>query len=172
MSPPPDKQNVTAQRRAATLGLGSNLGDKCAHIDQAIALLKGDRQIEVMATSRKYRSPPWGDLDQDWFVNACVRIQTTLSPHELLRRCQSVEDEMGRVRLRKWGPRVIDVDILTYASEVIHDPDLILPHPFISERPFVLVPLAEIAPELKFHGRSIVDLVALADRSGLEPISR
>jgi len=155
----------------ATLGLGSNIGDKSANIDQAIEMIGAEDDISVVAISRKYRSPPWGDLDQDWFVNACIGIDTKLSPRELLARCQRIESELGRVRLRKWGPRIIDVDILTYGERTIREPDLIVPHPLIAERPFVLIPLADIAPELIINGRPITALINDLRDSGVEPVA-
>lgn len=155
----------------ATLGLGSNIGDKSANIDRAVELLAEDGDIRVIAISRKFRSPPWGDLDQDWFVNACAAIETPLEPHELLKRCQKVEADMGRVRLRKWGPRIIDIDVLTFGDRVIADPDLVVPHPLIGERPFVLVPLSEIAPDLIIKGERISKLVAGLGDTGLAPLA-
>lgn len=150
----------------ATLGLGSNIGDKSANIDRAIDLIGATGEVRVVSISRKYRSPPWGDLDQDWFVNACIGIATRLNPHELLARCQAVEADMGRVRLKKWGPRIIDVDILTYGDSVIRDADLTVPHPLIAERPFVLMPLRDIAPDLVINGRSISAIIEeLHDKS-------
>lgn len=153
----------------ATLGLGSNIGDKSGNIDRAIALLAQSGDIHIVAISRKYRSPPWGELNQDWFVNACVSVNTKLSPQELLACCQAVENDMGRVRLVKWGPRIIDVDILTYGDEKIQEPNLIVPHPLIAERPFVLLPLYDIAPGLVIGGRDIGSLVrGLSDTGVVE----
>jgi 2-amino-4-hydroxy-6-hydroxymethyldihydropteridine diphosphokinase len=143
----------------ATLGLGSNIGDKAGNIDSAIALLSAAGDVRIVAISRKYRSPPWGDLNQDWFVNACIGVDTNLTPHELLARCQAVEAQMGRVRLKKWGPRLIDVDILTYGDQVIADVDLTVPHPLIAKRPFVLIPLHDIAPGLVIGGRKLPELI-------------
>jgi 2-amino-4-hydroxy-6-hydroxymethyldihydropteridine diphosphokinase len=143
----------------ATIGLGSNIGDKTANIDRAIALLTADHAIRMVAASRKYRSSPWGVLDQDWFVNAAVSVATELSPLELLRRCQRVENDMGRVRRQKWGPRLIDVDLLTYRDQIIREPDLIVPHPLIAERSFVLLPLRDVAPETRLGGKSLEAII-------------
>ena len=147
----------------ATIGLGSNIGEKAANIDRAIALLTNDKSVRLVSASRKYRSAPWGVTDQDWFVNACISIETGLSPRELLARCQHVENEMGRVRRQKWGPRLIDVDILTYRDQVIHEADLIVPHPLIAERSFVLIPLKEVAPAIQIGGMPLDKLIEALD---------
>ncbi len=137
---------------------------------RAIGLLTAGGDIEIVSRSRLYRTPPWGKLDQDWFANACLSVRTTLPAQDLLARCQDVEQRMGRVRGEKWGPRVIDVDILVYRGVASSDPRLTLPHPRITERAFVLVPLADVAPELEIAGRSVADWLARADRSGITPM--
>lgn len=147
----------------AALGLGSNIGDKSANIDRAIALLTADGRVKLVSRSRDYRSAPWGVADQDWFVNACVTVQTDLKARELLALCQTVETEMGRVRNQKWGPRLIDVDILTYRGETISEPDLVVPHPQIAARAFVLIPLKDVAPVLELNGRSLHALIDAVD---------
>lgn len=154
----------------AILGLGSNIGDKSANIARAIELLQVGGEVRVVARSRDWRTPPWGVTDQDWFVNACVRVATELSPRELLRRCQDVEAKMGRVRTLHWGPRIIDVDILTYGTERISEPDLVVPHPRIAERAFVLGPLADIAPGLMIEGGSVAERWAAIDPTGVFPL--
>lgn len=143
----------------ALIGLGSNIGDATANIDDAIARLRSCNGIHLLATSRYYRSAPWGVTDQAWFANACIGVQTGLAPHDLLRCCQAVERDMGRVRQLKWGPRVIDVDILTYGDTALTTPDLVIPHPLIAERGFVLKPLRDIAPSFELDGRSIADML-------------
>ena len=153
----------------AVLGLGSNMGDKGGNIAAAIGMLTERGDIRVVARSRDYRSAPWGVTDQDWFVNACVAVATKLPARQLLARCQDVEQRLGRVRLVHWGPRVIDVDILLYRDRVISEPDLIVPHPRIGERGFVLVPLVEIAPGALIGGRSVVDLLAAIDARDVVP---
>ena len=154
----------------ATLGLGSNIGDKAANIQHAIELLVAAGDIDVVARSRLYRTAPWGVTDQDWFVNACVAIKTDLSARELLLRCQKVEKELGRIRQRHWGPRSIDVDILTYRNELISEADLKVPHPLIAERSFVLVPLSDIAPALHISGATVEDLLSRIDHSDVVPL--
>jgi len=154
----------------ATVGLGSNLGDKCANIARAISLLTDGGEIRLVKRSRDYRSAPWGGIAQDWFVNACIAVETSLAPHELLKRCQKIEHEVGRVRGQKWGPRLIDIDVLTYGDETIDTPDLSVPHPLIAERMFVLRPLQEIVPHLVLDGAPIASLIAKADPGGVEPM--
>ncbi len=147
----------------ATLGLGSNLGDRVGNIEDAIRRLTADGRVALVARSRLYRTAPWGVTDQDWFVNACIAVATKLMPHALLRLCQSVENGMGRVRTRHWGPRNIDVDILTFRDLKVSDADLVIPHPLIAERAFVLMPLKDIAPDLKIDGASLDTLLAKLD---------
>jgi 2-amino-4-hydroxy-6-hydroxymethyldihydropteridine diphosphokinase len=147
----------------AIIALGSNMGDKVANIAAAIDTLTGRGDIRLVRRSRDYRTAPWGKTDQDWFVNACISVDTALGPHELLARCQDAERRLGRVRAEKWGPRVIDVDILWWKGGAVATPDLKLPHPFIAERAFVLVPLADIAPNLVLGGRTVRQLLAAID---------
>ena len=155
----------------AAIGLGSNLGSKDGNIARAIALLTAGGDIRLVKRSRDYASPPWGVVEQDAFVNACITVATQLLPHELLARCQKVESDMGRVRHKKWGPRVIDVDILTYRNETIETADLTVPHPFIAQRAFVLLPLAEVAPDLLIGGATLGQLIGNADVSGVHPLT-
>ncbi len=139
----------------AILALGTNLGDRVENIEAAIRKLGADGSIQIVARSRLYRTAPWGVTDQDWFVNGCLGVQTRLSPHDLLKHCQVVENDMGRVRTRHWGPRIIDVDILTIGDRRICEPDLVVPHPLISERAFVLAPLKDVAPTLRIGGKTL-----------------
>lgn len=154
----------------ALIGIGSNVGDKAANVERAMALLSADGAVRLVAASRLYRSAPWGVLDQDWFVNAAASVATDLSPHDLLRRCLSVEDRMGRVRSEKWGPRLVDVDVLTYRGQTIRTPDLTLPHPYIEQRPFVLLPLLEIAPDEVVRGRRVRDLAQQIETGACVPL--
>jgi 2-amino-4-hydroxy-6-hydroxymethyldihydropteridine diphosphokinase len=156
----------------AVLGLGSNVGDKPANIARALALLTERGDIRLVATSRLYRTAPWGVLDQDWFVNACASIATDLAPHELLARCLAVEAEMKRLRERRWGPRIIDIDVLVYRDVRLDQPELVLPHPRIAERAFVLVPLAEIAPEIVVAGHPLAHWLSRVDASDVVPLDR
>ena len=154
----------------ALLGLGSNIGDKVHNIEQAIELLTADGDIRLVRASRIYRTEPWGDVVQDWFANACIAVQTDLSPEALLERCLGVEQHMKRVRRERWGPRIIDVDVLVYRDTASMDPNLMLPHPRIMQRAFVLAPLADIAPGLVLGGRTVADGLAQVDRKGVVPL--
>ncbi len=168
--PAPKARHLPPPPWDAILGLGSNMGDKRANIAAAIALLTAEHDIRRVVRSRDYRSAPWGVTNQDWFVNACVAVATRLDPQALLARCQRVEQDMGRVRRRHWGERIIDVDILLYRGQVIAEPNLVVPHPRIAERGFVLVPLAEIAPEARVAGHTVAELLARIDTSDVVPI--
>jgi 2-amino-4-hydroxy-6-hydroxymethyldihydropteridine diphosphokinase len=159
-----------AGRWDAIIALGSNVGDKAGNISHALRLLTDSRDIEIVERSRDFRTPPWGILKQDWFVNACVSVATRLPPRKLLVSCLAVEDELGRVRLEKWGPRIIDVDVLVYRDVVSTDPELTLPHPRITERAFVLAPLADIAPDLEIGGCSVRDWLRKTDCTGVLPL--
>lgn len=154
----------------AYLGLGSNLGDKRTLILEALARLDNAPGIRVTARSGLYRTPPWGDTNQDWFMNAAAELETTLEPHALLRTCLDVERQLGRVRERKWGPRLIDIDVLAYEGAQVSDETLVLPHRFVLERAFVLKPLAEIAPDLVIGGIRVADALARTDQTGIEPV--
>ncbi len=154
----------------ALIGIGSNVGDKAQNVARAIELLCADGAVRRVAASRLYRSAPWGILEQDWFVNAAAAVATDMSADELLRRCLAVEDEMGRLRHVKWGPRLVDVDVLTYRGQTIDKPDLKVPHPFIEQRSFVVVPLLDIAPDEVVRGRRVRDLAAAIDTSDCVPL--
>jgi 2-amino-4-hydroxy-6-hydroxymethyldihydropteridine diphosphokinase len=156
----------------ATLGLGSNLGDRAGNIAEAIRRLTADGAVRLAGRSRLYRSAPWGVTDQDWFVNACIAIRTDLLPRELLHRCQSVENDMGRVRTRHWGPRNIDIDILTFRDLKIEGADLVIPHPLIAERVFVLIPLKDIAPDMQIDGTSLDAMLAKLNRSDVQGLEQ
>ncbi|MFN0263895.1 2-amino-4-hydroxy-6-hydroxymethyldihydropteridine diphosphokinase [Tepidamorphus sp. 3E244] len=143
----------------AHIGLGGNMGERQANLETAIAKLDATDGIAVVKTSTFIGTEPWGKTDQDWFLNAAIALDTTLSARQLLETCLAIETSMGRVRTEKWGPRIIDLDILTYGDAVIDEDGLQVPHPYIPERPFVLEPLAEIAPDLKVDGRKISDLL-------------
>lgn len=154
----------------AVVALGSNIGDKVANITRAVELLAQDGNIDITARSRDYRTPPWGNTDQDWFVNACVAVKTSLGPHALLKRCLEVETQMGRERNEKWGPRVIDLDVLVYGDVTLADDDLTLPHPHITKRAFVLAPLADVSPQTEIDGKTVDQWLSQIDAEGIEPI--
>lgn len=130
------------------LSLGTNMGDKKQNIVSAIEHIDNLPTTKVMKTSSILETEPFGYTDQDNFLNSCIKIKTMLSPQELLEKILNIEKEMGRVRIIKWGPRLIDIDILFYDDEIIGCDNLAVPHPYIAERMFVLEPLSEIAPNL------------------------
>lgn len=131
----------------AFIAIGSNMESPAANCQRAMDRLADSPGMTLLARSSLYRSEPFGKTDQDWFVNAVVRIDTSLSPEELLKTCLSIEQEMGRTRSEKWGPRIIDLDILFYDDLILKLEGLEIPHPGIPERSFVLVPMNEIAPD-------------------------
>jgi dihydropteroate synthase len=142
------------------LALGGNVGDKVASLRRALRALAGVPEIELTAASRLYRTAPWGKTDQDWFVNACALGRTTLSPNALLERIKGLEVELGREPAVRWGPRVIDIDLIGYDEVSLKTERLTLPHPELFNRAFVLVPLAEIAPDLVIGGVRVGDAAA------------
>jgi len=151
------------------LGLGSNLGDSSDHLRQAVEQLSR-AGVRFEALSSLYRSPPWGVLDQPEFVNACALARTELEPLALLDLVQNIEKTMGRRKTRRWGPRLIDIDVLFYGDVAIRHPRLTLPHEAILQRAFVLAPLAEIAPDLILGGQTVTEALAHVDSAGLERI--
>lgn len=157
----------------AWLGLGSNLQQPVAQLEEALDRLAALDQIEILATSSFYRTPPWGDEQQDDFINAVVQIETSLDPVPLLRVLQSIEKLMGRQRTgRRWGPRLIDVDLLLYGDLQYQSDDLEIPHPRMHERAFVLVPLCELdnTVEIPVLG-AIEKLIQQLDCSGIRRLT-
>lgn len=134
----------------AYLGLGSNVGCREEQLARAMGLLAASPGIELLRSSALYETEPVGIEEQRWFINAVVEVRTTLSPLELLRTCKGIERRLGRRERGRWGPREIDIDLLLYNGLVLedHEHGLILPHPELHRRRFVLVPLVELAPEL------------------------
>lgn len=124
------------------------MGEREANLEAAVVGLKDHPQIKVVGVSSIYETDPVGYEEQASFLNIAVAIATSLAPHDLLTFCLALEKKIGRVRLFKWGPRLIDIDILLYDDQVIQTEDLIVPHPLMKERAFVMIPLLEIAPEL------------------------
>ncbi|MCR6545298.1 2-amino-4-hydroxy-6-hydroxymethyldihydropteridine diphosphokinase [Dehalobacterium formicoaceticum] len=141
----------------AYLSLGSNLGNREDYLKQALDFLKEVPGIKVTGKSSLYQTDPVGYTEQDCFLNAVVSISTTLSPQELLKKTQEIERLLGRERIIHWGPRTMDIDILLFNEEVLQEPDLIIPHPEMSHRRFVLVPLAELDQGLMIPGVGPVD---------------
>lgn len=152
----------------ATLGLGGNLGDPALAMASALRALDARADCRVVSVSRLYRTPPWGKTDQSFFYNCCAGLDTTMSPAALLDACLGIEREMKRVRVERWGPRTLDIDILTYGDIESPAPELEIPHPRMTERGFVLLPLADFAPELVVRGRRVSDWLGEADIAGIE----
>ena len=154
------------------VGLGSNLADPRAQVERASRALAALPQTRLVQRSRLYRSAPWGRADQPEFVNAVVALQTELTPRELLEALLKIERAAGRARdATRWGPRVLDLDILMFGDRLIDEPGLHVPHPHLHERAFVLLPLAEIAPDLIVPGYGRVDdLARRIDASTCRPL--
>jgi 2-amino-4-hydroxy-6-hydroxymethyldihydropteridine diphosphokinase len=154
----------------ALIALGGNVGDARATLDRAVMLFCDGAAVRLIARSSEYRTPPWGVEDQPPFVNLCLVVETALAPRALLERAHAVERQLGRDRAReqRWGPRTVDIDLIAYDDVVLDDPDLVLPHPRLFERAFVLVPLCEIAPDRVIAGRRFADALADLDASGIE----
>jgi 2-amino-4-hydroxy-6-hydroxymethyldihydropteridine diphosphokinase len=132
----------------AYIGVGSNLGSAITNCRQAIALLTDHPKIKVISRSSFYETEPVGPQDQNWFVNAVVEVETSLEPLALLDALLAIEVEMGRISDEKWGPRIIDLDILLYGNLILKNYRLEIPHPEMIHRRFVLAPLAELTPNL------------------------
>ncbi len=154
---------------AIGLGLGGNLRDPPAMIAAALQTLAERGHVRVTAVSTVYRTPPWGPVAQPDFANACALAATELTPDDLLAEVKAVERALGRGASERWGPRSIDIDILFYAGASVAAPDLVIPHASLFERAFVLVPLAEIAPDLVITGRRVGDAARVAAREGILP---
>ncbi|MGE6244559.1 2-amino-4-hydroxy-6-hydroxymethyldihydropteridine diphosphokinase [Psychrobacter proteolyticus] len=157
------------------VGLGSNLANELGlpadHLRQALAVMRAHEQVREVSVSSFYASAPMGPQDQPDFINAVAGFETKLSPYELLAFCQQLESMAKRARLRRWGERSLDVDILLYGETQIADPTLTIPHAGLSERNFVLIPLRELAPNLTIAGKSISDYSQSRDWTGLTLLS-
>lgn len=151
----------------AFLGLGGNLGDPAQSMAAALRMLDASDRVSVVAVSSLYRTPPWGKLDQPDFLNVTAEVATSLAPLELLELCLDVERRLKRLRIERWGPRLIDIDVLLHGDSHVSDAGLEIPHPRMLDRAFVMVPLAEIAPELMLAGRSAAEWAATLDSTGI-----
>ncbi|MBM7642940.1 2-amino-4-hydroxy-6-hydroxymethyldihydropteridine diphosphokinase [Streptococcus loxodontisalivarius] len=154
------------------LSLGSNMGDKRAYLERALQLLNDLPQTKVVAVSSFYQTAAWGKTDQDDFLNLACQLETDLDKFDLLRYCQKIEKDLDRVRHEHWGPRTIDIDMLLYGQDTSDVEELRLPHPFMKERAFVLVPLLEIAPDLTEPVLALpyADALSLLDASQVEVV--
>ncbi|WP_420628121.1 2-amino-4-hydroxy-6-hydroxymethyldihydropteridine diphosphokinase [Candidatus Leptofilum sp.] len=151
------------------LGLGTNLGDRAANLQAAIEALA--EAMVITAVSPIYQTPPWGVTNQPDFLNLCLAAQTNLPPVDLLTFVKNLEIELGREPAERWGPRLIDIDLLFYANQIIETEQLTIPHPRLHERAFVLRPLADIAPEFVHPrlGSTIAQLATAVDGEGIRP---
>ena len=154
----------------AFIGLGSNQGDVHQRLDQALAALAELPRSVLIRCSPRYRTAPVGDPDQPEFLNAVAEMDTALEPLDLLHRMQGIEDELGSVRDpdRRWGPRTIDLDLLLFGHAVIRDAELVVPHPRMARRAFVLKPLADLVPRLEVPGLArVAELLRDLDARGV-----
>lgn len=154
----------------ALIALGGNVGDVRATLRKAIEIFCDGDDVRLRQRSSDYRTPPWGVTDQPPFVNAVIAVVTGLEPRALLERAHAVERIFGRNREKeeRWGPRTLDIDLIAYDDITLNEPDLVLPHPRLFERAFVLVPLAEIAPDGEIAGTRIADAARRIDKAGIE----
>jgi len=136
----------------------------------ALRMLDAESGISVVAVSSLYSTPPWGKTDQPDFINAAAELSTSLSPRALLDACLEAERRLKRVRQERWGPRLIDIDILAFGDRSVREAGLEVPHPRMAERAFVLAPLAEIAPAFVVAGRTVVERLASIDTAGIEKL--
>ena len=155
----------------AVLGLGANLGERTARMRDALSALAVHPAVRLRAVSPLYETAPWGMTDQPAFLNAAALVETNLPPRALLDAILSVEAALGRDRREKWGPRTIDIDILTYGDGTVAEPDLVIPHPHLHERAFALAPLLDVAPHAIVNGRPAADWLAALDRTGIARVA-
>ncbi len=167
LSTGPDSRMVQA-----SIGLGGNLGDPIKAMSEALHAFGQHPDCSLTGVSRLYRTPPWGKTDQADFFNSCAVLRTSLEPLALLELCLSIEKSMKRVRIERWGPRTIDIDVLTYGDAVIDVEGLEVPHPRMTQRAFVLMPLADLLPHHIVSGKTVSAWLNQADKAGIEIESR
>jgi 2-amino-4-hydroxy-6-hydroxymethyldihydropteridine diphosphokinase len=169
----PDLLEGKENRTICFVGIGSNLGDPLFNCVDAIAKIASLEQITLTKQSALYKTEPVGFRDQGWFINGVIEVKTAYSPRTLLESLKVIEYEMGRKEGKRWGPRVIDLDILFYGQEIINEAGLVVPHPELHKRGFVLIPLNEIAPYVihPAFGVSVQGLLGrLEDKSEVSPV--
>ncbi len=156
----------------ALIGLGGNVGDVRGTLARAVEAFCEGEEVRLDARSADYRTPPWGVVDQPPFVNIALKVETLLTPQALLQRALKVEASLGRNRAteQRWGPRTVDIDVLAYDDLAFSVPGLTLPHPRMLERAFVLLPLADVAPDWRIDGRPVSEWAAKLDATGIERI--
>ena len=157
----------------ALIALGGNVGDVRAILRKAIEIFCDGEEVRLRQRSSDYKTPPWGVTEQPPFVNAAIAVETGLKPRARQERAHAVERIFGRNREKeeRWGPRTLDIDLIAYDDLTVSDPDLILPHPRLFERAFVLVPLAEIVPNREVAGRRIADAAQRVGKAGIERLA-
>ena len=156
--------NITNQQTSTTvhtayLALGSNLENPFSQVKQAVSTIAAHQDMALVTVSSAYKTPPWGITDQPDFINAMVSITTTLSPTQLLQACKKIESDQRRVKTFRWGPRIIDVDIIHIEGVSLNSEELTIPHPRFHERAFVLLPFVEIAPNIKIGDRILTEII-------------
>ena len=154
----------------AYLGLGTNMGDRLDYLNKACDLLEQNENVLSLKKSNLYETKAWGYTDQADFLNMCVEIETSLAPYDLLSICQDIENKLDRVRVIRWGPRTIDVDVLFYDDIVSDDEKLLIPHPRIKERAFVLVPLMDLNKELIIDDKNISYYLSKLNKEEIEEV--
>lgn len=163
-------QANVSESRTAVLALGSNIGDRLQNLQRGVLALCGDG-LNCRAVSAVFETAPVGGPAQDDFLNAVLLADSALPASEILRRCQRAEADLGRVRSVRWGPRTLDVDVITYGCEISANPELTLPHPRAHERAFVLAPWLDVAPDADLPGHGpVADLLAAVGRDGVRRV--
>jgi len=149
--------------------LGTNLGNLKENLQRAIREMAKD-DIKILKQSKIYKTKPWGKKDQPDFLNLALEVESTLTPQELLNRLKAIEEGMKRQKTEKWGPRIIDIDILFYENQIINEPDLTIPHPQFYNRLFAIIPMAEIAPDFipPNSTKKIKELITGVSGEGIE----
>lgn len=164
---------MNTESRRVFIGLGGNLGEVESTLMEALFALDEIPQTTLRRQSSIYRTPAWGNTDQADFLNCVAEIQTRLSPTILLEKCLEIEERFGRIRQQeqRWQARTLDLDILLFGDDIVHEPNLHIPHPHMHERAFVLVPLAELANDLEIPGQgSLKDCLAQLDISNIKTL--